>query len=481
MLLKKLVSIILCVSVIILTTACGSTQKDLTTQYCEIINKYEDLYGTISTDRASYSPNDALGGVSYLELIDFDSNGTDELLIIFDQNTREVDLSGALTCHIYASLEGTAERIYECNLAITDIRTAVANTIGCDFTGRTLCFTSDESKTGLLQVRMYTKEMEYYPLKIYDAEKAEPITTYNHSFLEYQYLSFNGTEFVTDNVIAVEKGSPSSNLFLLNGETCSEFTFNEGKRAITRYVEPAIYNFKKCLAQLDAVKTELGLEKTSPAQYTPSVTAPSLTTEQIAEKYDQLFKKYNEKHSVAYSERIDFNNDGFNELLMVYPTDNTNKYHYSAEKHVYTCQVFGAQGQEVISLITFNLPVNDYRGLNGKELWIAEINGKSCLYNFMNCTLYMPEAGLSDFINVDDNHHQFFTSDCYYAYDGEGFVLESKYTWQGERDEMITMINDAPCTHEEFHKYQESLDTIVRKIDITPDNDNSATATEAAE
>ncbi|MBO5896899.1 MAG: hypothetical protein J6Q83_06340, partial [Clostridia bacterium] len=173
--------------------------------------------------------------------------------------------------------------------------------------------------------------------------------------------------------------------------------------------------------------------------------------------------------------------DGFNELLMVYPTDNTNKYHYSAEKHVYTCQVFGAQGQEVISLITFNLPVNDYRGLNGKELWIAEINGKACLYNFMNCTLYMPEAGLSDFINVDDNHHQFFTSDCYYAYDGEGFVLESKYTWQGERDEMITMINDAPCTHEEFHKYQESLDTIVRKIDITPDNDNSATATEAAE
>ncbi|MBR5442018.1 MAG: hypothetical protein IKV44_03605 [Clostridia bacterium] len=478
---KRLISIILCVSVMLLTTACGSTQKDLTTQYCEIINKYENQHGTITTGRKTYCPNDALGGVSYLELIDFDANGTDELLIIFDQNSPEVDLGGALTCHIYADLDGTATRVYECNLAITDIRTAVSNTIGCDFTGRTLCFTEDGSKTGLLQVRMYTQEMEYYPLKIYDTEKAEPITTYNHSFLEYQYLSFNGTDFVTDRAVAVEKGSPSSNLFLLDGSVCSEYTFNESKIPVARYVEPASLNFDKCLEGIDSVKTALGIEKTTPSAYTPNVIAPRLKSEQITEKYTRLLKNYEEKYTVAYSEHIDFNNDGFNELLMVYPTNNVSKFHYSPEKYVYVCQVFGVQGEELVSLISFNLPVNDYRSLNGKTLWIAQLNGKTCLYSFMNYTLHMPEEGLSDFINVDDNYHQFFTSDCYYSYNGEGFVLEGKYSWQGERDEMITMINDKRCTHEEFHKYQESLDTIIRKIDITPDNDASTITTEKPE
>lgn len=479
--LKKLICILLCVSVIFLTASCGSKQKDLATQYKEIINKYETQYGTITTDRKTYCTNDALGGVSYLELIDFDNNGTDELLIIFDQNSPKVDLGGALTCQIYADVDGTATRVYECNLAITDIRTAVANTIGCDFTGRTLCFTSDGSKTGLLQVRMHTMELEYYPLKIYDSENEEPTTTYNHSFLEYQYMSFDGVDFVIDTVIAIEKGTPSSNLFLLNGEACSESTFNESKTPVTRYIEISSHNLDKCIEQVDAVKTALGIEKTAITEYTPDITAPLLTKEQLKEKYSRLLKKYDEKYSIAYSEYIDFNNDGFDELLMVYPTTDTNKYHYSSEKYIYVCQVFGIQGEDAVSLISFKLPVNNYRGLNGKTLCIAQLNGKICLYNFMDYTLYMPEEGLSDFKNVDDYHHQFFTSDCYYAYNGEKFILEGKYTWQGERDEMITMINNVRCSQEELHEYQESLDTIIKKIDISSEATELTAHNEEAE
>ena len=257
-----------------LTAACSKTTEspeDLNTQYTQLIRKYEADYGTITKDRRSFCLNDALGGVSYIELIDFDNNSTDELLIIFDQNTKQNNLYGALTCHIYAEVDGKATFVYEQNLAIADIRTTVANTIGCDFKGRTLCLTSDNGKTGIIDVRMHTIELEHYPLKIKDSSKSEPITTYNHSFLEYTYLSFNGTDFVADTTIAIEKGSPSSNLFLLNGETCSEYTFNENKTPVTKYIEASTHLFDKALKQIDSTKAALGMEPTVLSEYTPQV------------------------------------------------------------------------------------------------------------------------------------------------------------------------------------------------------------------
>ncbi len=468
---KKFISIILCFVLVLLTAACGNTPKDLNSQFVEIIDKYESDYGTVTKDRKTFCLNDALGGVSFIDLIDFDGNGTDELLIIFDQNTKDNDLDGALTCHIYASTDGTATLVYNHNLAVADIRTTVANTIGCDFKGRTLCLTSDGNKTGLLEVRMYTEELEHYPLKIYDSTKNEPVTTFEHSFLEYKYLTFNGTEFVEEKVIAIEKGAPSSNLFLLNGETCSEITFNENKIPVTRYIEPSTYYFDRCLEQINGVKSTLGMESTVLSEYTPQVVKPQLTAKELYGKYNTILKEYKTKHSIAYVDLVDFNNDKCDEFIVIYGIPNENNaHHYSAEKHIFICEIFGAQGTEVVNLLTFNLPVNDYRGLEGKTLWLAEMNGKTYLCDYMNYTLHMPEEGLSDFTNVDDKYHQFFTADCYFTYNGERFVLENKYIWQGERDEMITMINDERCSPEEFHKYQHSLDTITNKIDISFEN-----------
>ncbi len=473
---KKTVSIILCVALVLLTAACGNTQNDLNSQYIEIINKYETDYGTITKDRKTFCLNDALGGVSYVELIDFDNNGTNELLIVFDQNSKENNLNGALTCHIYAETDSKATLVYNKNLAIADIRTTVANTIGCDFKGRTLCLTSENGKTGLLEVRMYTEELEYYPLKIYDSTKAEPVTTFEHSFLEYKYLSFNGTEFVADTTIAIEKGSPSSNLFLLNGDTCSEYTFNENKKPITKYIEASTHLLDKSLEQINSVKASLGMESTALSEYTPQIVKPQLTAKELYGKYNTILKDYKTKHSIAYVDLVDFNNDKFKEFIIIYGIPNENNaHHYSAEKYIFICEIFGAQGKDVVNLLTFNLPVNDYRGLEGKTLWLAEMNGKTYLCDCMNYTLHMPEEGLSDFVNVDDEYHQFFTADCYFTYNGEKFVLENKYIWQGERDEMITMINDKRCSAEEFHKYQQSLDTITQKADISFNNKDLTT------
>ncbi len=465
---KKFVSILLCFAFILSTAACEDFGKTLNEQYANIVTEYEEKYGAISLDRDIFALNDALGGVSYVELVDFDANGTDELLIIFDQNTKDNNLDGALTCHIYAEADGKATLVYDKNLAVADIRTTVANTIGCEFKGRTLCFTSAEGKTGLLEVRMYTEELEHYPLKIFDSTKNEPVTTFEHSFLEYKYLSFNGTEFVPDITVAVEKGSPSSNLFLLNGDTCSEITFNESKKPVTRYIEPSTYYLDRCLKQIDTVKSTLGMKPTVLNEYTPRVVKPQLNQKELYNQYNTILKEYQTKHTVAYVDLIDFNNDKSDEFIIVYGIPNeTDTHHYSTEKHIFICEIFGAQGSEIVNLVKFNLPVNDYRSLMGKTLWLAEQNGKTYLCNYMNYTLYMPEEGLSDFKNVDDNYHQFFTADCYYTYNGEKFVLENKYSWQGERDEMITMINDKRCDLSEFYKHQQSPDTVENMVDIS--------------
>ena len=238
---KKGLSVILCVVLVLLTSACGKPAEeleDINTQYTRLINKYEADYGTISKNRKAFCLNDALGGVSYIELIDFDNNGTDELVIIFDQNTKENNLNGALTCHVYAEIDGKATFVYENNLAIADIRTTVANTIGCDFKGRTLCLTSENGKTGLLAVRMYTKELEYYPLKIYDSSKAEPVTTYEHSFLEYTYLSFNGTEFVTDTTLAIEKVPRQAICFCLTATPARNSRLTKAKSPLHDILKP---------------------------------------------------------------------------------------------------------------------------------------------------------------------------------------------------------------------------------------------------
>ncbi len=467
---KKTISTILCVALVLLTAACSKTPStaNISSQYTDLIDRYETDYGTITKDRKAFCLNDALGGVSYLELVDFDGNGTDELLIIFDRNTKENDPEGALTVHIYADINGTATLVYNNNLAVADIRTTVANTIGCEFKGRTLCFTTDGNKTGLLEVRMYTEELEHYPLKIFDSTKDEPVTTFEHSFLEYKYLSFNGTEFVTDTTVAVEKGSPSSNLFLFNGDTCSEYTFNENKKSVTKYIEASSYYFDKALKQIDTIKSTLGMEPTVLNEYAPQVVMPQLTEKELYNKYNTILKEYKAKHTIAYIDLVDFNNDKSDEFIIVYGIPNeTDTHHYSTEKHIFICEIFGAQGTEIVNLVKFNLPVNDYRSLMGKTLWLAEQNGKTYLCNYMNYTLYMPEEGLSDFKNVDDNYHQFFTADCYYTYNGEKFVLENKYSWQGERDEMITMINDKRCDLSEFYKHQQNPDIVKNMVDIS--------------
>lgn len=77
------------------------TREFVYEKYKELIEKYEKTYGTFSMDTKDMGGNYVsswMTGLCYLELIDFDNNGKEELLVIYKktkQKSSEVDFVGA--------------------------------------------------------------------------------------------------------------------------------------------------------------------------------------------------------------------------------------------------------------------------------------------------------------------------------------------------------------------------------------------------
>ena len=78
---KRILCGVLCVVIVLLMTACGNSGETMTEQYAHIVTEYENQYGVISKERNIFYSSDALGGLSYIELIDFNADGKDELVL----------------------------------------------------------------------------------------------------------------------------------------------------------------------------------------------------------------------------------------------------------------------------------------------------------------------------------------------------------------------------------------------------------------
>lgn len=284
---KKILSILLCF-VIILSTAACSLNKSLTEQYADIVEEYENIYGVISKERNIFYGSDALGGLSYIDLIDFNGDGIDELLLIFDQCTNEKVMEGALTCHIYAENEGKATLVYDENLQTNDDLYW-----DCDFSGRTLLLSEYEGQHYIVLVEKETKELRDYPKRSYNYDTDTEEISYDYDFLSNSFTGFDGLAFNVVNKISEHKtySEESNGFYMIDDELCSEEEYNSCKKEVTTYIECSTYFYNKINEHNNAIKQILGLtanvideatEKVTTITTAQSTTEP--TTEATTEK-----------------------------------------------------------------------------------------------------------------------------------------------------------------------------------------------------
>lgn len=283
---KKIISILLCF-VLVLSTAACSFSKTLTEQYADIVEDYENQYGIISKERNIIYGSDALGGLSYIDLIDFNGDGIDELLLIFDQCTNEKVMEGALTCHIYAEQDGKAIIVYDENLPV------VQDYFNSAFIGRTLWLSEDGDKSYIVIAEYETKELLDYPQYSYNYGTDTEEVDYEYDFKNYIYLGFDGTSFSTVCKTGFYEAfsEDKSDFYMVDDSLCSEQEYNNALKDVTQHIECSTYFYNKINEHNNAIKQILGLtanvvdettEKVTTITTAQSTTEP--TTEATTEK-----------------------------------------------------------------------------------------------------------------------------------------------------------------------------------------------------
>ena len=206
------------------------------------------------------------------------------------------------------------------------------------------------------------------------------------------------------------------------------------------------------------------LEKNAPEKTEIKVTTPELSTKELYAKFSEIINEHETTNGVikkpsnadvdpnfemlyglSYVDLIDFNADGTEELAIVYskPFDENyqNPYENSTRDSYMLMKVFANQGKDVVNVFECVLPSDEYRSTAGMTLRYGVAGNKTYTFNCMNYTLNMPEVEPEDYAEPND-YNQWFTADCYYEYDGEGFALVHKRAWQGETPESMLMFND---------------------------------------
>ncbi len=229
---KKAVIFLLCFTFIFSITGCSNTEestltdsteavttqesttekevisidtKTLYDEYLKIIKEYESTYGTITVERKAEATNDALGGVSYYTLIDFNADGTEELLIVFDNNTTENDLNGALSCNIHAFTGEKTELVYAEELETDETKKLAGNVLWLAHEGEKVHF-----------------------VKHITTKKGKS------TFAGYKFLEFNGKEFVDYFETLCENGKEKPRYYI-NSEMVSQDEFIAKNRSVKRY------------------------------------------------------------------------------------------------------------------------------------------------------------------------------------------------------------------------------------------------------
>lgn len=256
---KRILCGVLCVVIVLLMTACGNSGETMTEQYAHIVTEYENQYGVISKERNIFYSSDALGGLSYIELIDFNADGKDELVLVFDQCTYENVMEGALTCHIYADVNGKAKLVYDENLS------AIEKNSSSRYMGRTLRLVAEGKGIGIITSEYKTIELTDYPRKEHNYNDDTDEVKYDYTFFSEAYRVFDGESFS----VACELGdgmtysSEYGYLYMVDDELCSEQEYTDAQKDVIEYIECSTYFYQKLLEHNNETKVLLGLEETA--------------------------------------------------------------------------------------------------------------------------------------------------------------------------------------------------------------------------
>ncbi len=255
---KRIFCAVLCFAFVLLITACSNSGETMTEQYAHIVTEYENQYGVISKERNIFYSSDALGGLSYVDLIDFNADGKDELILIFDQCTYENVMEGALTCHIYADVNGKASLVYDENLSTVDKYSKSG------YMGRTLRFVAEGDNICLVIPEHETIELSDYPRKERNYETGLDEVRYDYTFFNESYLVFDGESFsaICKAGESLTYTSEYGDVYMLNNEMCSEQEYTDALKDITEYIECSTYFYQKLLEHNNEIKGLLGLAET---------------------------------------------------------------------------------------------------------------------------------------------------------------------------------------------------------------------------
>ena len=232
---KKIIALALCFLFVVSAAGCGIAEKnvenapekteikvttpelstkELYAKFSEIINEHETTYGKISRASGTDSEYEMLHGLSYVDLIDFNADGTEELAMVyskpFDENYQNVYENSTrdsyMLVKVFANQGKDVINIFECVLPSDEYRATA---------GLTLQYGVSGNKTYTFNCMDYTLNMP----EVEPEDYAEP-NEYSQWFTADCYYEYDGERFALVHKRAWQGETPES-ILMFNDEVVS--------------------------------------------------------------------------------------------------------------------------------------------------------------------------------------------------------------------------------------------------------------------
>ena len=208
---RKILSITLCLVYLLLIAGCGKADKTssesvpsaeelkprlsvqkLYSAYMEKITEYEDMHGKLSKPYIAPGSDvyaDILQGVAYIDLIDFNKDDTEELVLVYykpysDDNPSPYEgelYEGCMFMTVFAAQGEDVVRVFEYKLPASEYR----------------CISSYTLQYGFIDNKVHIFNCMDYSLYMPDVEPNEYQVQgdYNQEFTADCYYGYNGSDF----------------------------------------------------------------------------------------------------------------------------------------------------------------------------------------------------------------------------------------------------------------------------------------------
>ncbi len=277
---KKFLSILICLSLLFLLVGCGNagespegspasddlkpqlSVQELYSAYSKKVDEYETTYGkltkpTIAPGSDGYS--DMLNGVAYIDLIDFNRDDTEELVLVYFKPYGEDNPSpyldtvydGCMFMTVFAAQGKDIVRVFEYKLPASEYRCLSSCTVQYGLVNDNICIFNC---------------MDYY-LHMPEVEPHEyqSVEDYNQWFTADCYYGYDGAKF---QMVYKDtwQGEGMHQILMYNDEI---YTYNSDEK--TESPVPRVYDFEtiltvsnydECSEKVAKVKGVLSSEKT---------------------------------------------------------------------------------------------------------------------------------------------------------------------------------------------------------------------------